>query len=166
MQPIIHLFRSPLGGALLSYAVPQFCDGIDINVLRCCGVRGTQMGVPHEHYCNVVPLKAAPFVGLGGDAAESEDLFVPIPRTRLSFVWSIGTSAVIRISTSVGELDKPAYLPTRQWPLRVKMRSWSAAGRLSGHIDGSAIRKPNRGGRHYGLSRRMAWVAGDSGVPA
>jgi hypothetical protein len=40
------------------------------------------MGVPREHYSNVVSLEATPSVRLGRDAAESEDLLVPIPRAR------------------------------------------------------------------------------------
>src|SRR5262245_32556522 len=56
-------------------------SGLNVpQILRRRRVRRTEMSVAHKHYCNIVPLKATPFVTLGGDATESEDLFVPILR--------------------------------------------------------------------------------------
>ena len=111
-QPIRHLFWPPLGRALLAYAVPQLIYIVDVDVLRRCCVRATEMGVPHEQYCDLIPLKPTPSIILGGDAAESENLFVPFPCLHHVIVWSIGTRAVIRIPLSVSALTESASAAT------------------------------------------------------
>jgi hypothetical protein len=90
-------FPAPLDRTPVFDGVPNGHNIININALRCGGVRASRVVVVHKHYGDVITNETTPFFSLCSDAPKSQRRTRTI-RAYGSFHWSEAWEPVLGIA--------------------------------------------------------------------